>query len=108
MYKLCFYVPVENVDTVKKAVFAAGAGRIGNYDYCCWQSEGMGQFRPLDGASPVIGELSQVNSVAEIKIEMVCEDYLIRSVIEALIKAHPYEEPAYQFWQVNTLENLDV
>ncbi len=107
MYKLCFYVPLENAEEVKAAVFAAGAGRIGDYDSCCWQSEGVGQFRPLDGANPAVGEMSQVNTVAEAKIEMVCEALIIRTVVEAMIAAHPYEEPAYQIWPVLTLDGLE-
>lgn len=54
MYKLCFYVPESHLDVVKQAVFAAGGGRIGAYDSCCWQSLGQGQFRPLDGSQPYL------------------------------------------------------
>ena len=107
MYKLCFYVPVENAEEVKEAVFAAGAGRIGNYDSCCWQSDGLGQFRPLEGANPALGEMTQVNFVAEAKIELVCENSIIRQVVESMITAHPYEEPAYQIWPVQTLADLE-
>lgn len=106
LYKFCFYVPMASADKVKAAVFAAGAGRIGNYDCCCWQSEGVGQFRPLEGASPAVGEMSQVNHVPEVKVEMVCEPALIRLAVEAMIAAHPYEEPAYQIWQILSLGEL--
>ncbi len=107
MFKLCFYVPLENAEAVKAAVFATGAGRIGDYDSCCWQSEGVGQFRPLDAANPAIGEKQVLTHVTEAKVELVCEDAVIRAAVEAMIKAHPYEEPAYQIWQVQTLEDLD-
>jgi hypothetical protein len=103
MYKLCFYVPESHLDAVKIAVFAAGAGRIGNYDSCCWQVLGEGQFRALDGSQPFIGQQGLVEKVAEWKVEMVCDDALIRDVIAALKTAHPYEEPAYDVWR---LENL--
>ncbi|MGI9286142.1 MAG: NGG1p interacting factor NIF3, partial [Pseudomonadales bacterium] len=56
MFKLCFYVPGENLEAVKSAVFAAGAGRVGDYENCCWQVLGEGQFRPLEGSQPHIGE----------------------------------------------------
>lgn len=95
MVKLCFYVPADQLEAVKQAVFAAGAGRIGNYDQCCWQIEGEGQFRPLDGANPAIGQQHQLEKVREFRVEMVCADDHITSVIAALKQAHPYEEPAY-------------
>ena len=100
MYKLCFLVPEIDAEAVKAAVFAAGAGRIGDYDQCCWQVAGQGQFRPLEGSDPHIGSLNQVETVAELKVEMVCDDNLIREAVAALKKAHPYEEPAYEVWRL--------
>lgn len=94
MYKLSFYVPESHLEAVKDAVFAAGAGGIGAYDCCCWQTLGQGQFRPLQGSQPFIGDLDVVQTVAEYKVEMVCADHLIDQVIAALRQAHPYEEPA--------------
>jgi hypothetical protein len=96
MYKLCFYVPTSHVDEVKAAVFAAGAGRIGDYDQCCWQVLGEGQFRPLPGSSPFVGDEGEVEQVAEYRVEMVCEDSAMNAVVAALLAAHPYEEPAWQ------------
>lgn len=100
MYKLEFYVPPMQLDAVKTAVFEAGAGRIGNYDCCCWETSGTGQFRPLDGSNPFIGQAGNVEQVAEVKVEMVCAADCIKAVIAALKKTHPYETPAYQYWQV--------
>lgn len=100
MFKLCFYVPQSHLDAVKQAVFSAGAGRIGNYEHCCWQVEGEGQFRPLPGSSPVIGQLGELEKVTEYRVEMVCENNLIGNVVAALKKAHPYEEPAYDVVQL--------
>ncbi len=94
MYKLSFYVPESHLEAVKDAVFAAGAGGIGTYDRCCWQTLGQGQFRPLQGSQPFIGELDVVQTVAEYKVEMVCADQLVEQVIAALRQTHPYEEPA--------------
>ena len=100
MYKLCFFVPASHVDVVKSAVFAAGGGRIGDYDHCAWQVLGLGQFRPLDGSQPFIGEAGQVEQVEEWKVELVVADELIRGVVEALKQSHPYETPAYEVWRL--------
>ncbi|WP_434673607.1 YqfO family protein [Pseudomonas sp. Z1-14] len=100
MYKLCFFVPASHVDVVKSAVFAAGGGRIGDYDHCAWQVLGLGQFRPLDGSQPFIGEAGQVEQVEEWKVELVVADGLIRPVVEALKQSHPYETPAYEVWRL--------
>jgi hypothetical protein len=100
MRKLEFYVPEDHAETVKNAVFAAGAGKIGGYDKCCWCAKGTGQFRPLAGSAPYIGAEGELETVAEIKIEMVCEDDKINDAVDALKKAHPYETPAYQHWKV--------
>jgi hypothetical protein len=76
--------------------FDAGAGRIGNYDSCCWQVAGEGQFRPLPGSDPAVGGVGQLERVDEYKVEMVCEEAVIAAAVAALKRAHPYEEPAYQ------------
>lgn len=103
MYKICVYIPETHLRQVKTALFAAGAGRIGNYDNCCWQVAGEGQFRPLAGSTPHIGQANQIESVKEYKVELVCEDHLVKLVIEAMKRAHPYETPAYDVWK---LENF--
>lgn len=103
MYKLVFYVPETHVEAVKTSVFATGAGRIGDYDSCCWQILGQGQFRPLDGSQPYLGERGRIERVSEYRVELVCEDDLIRPALAALRDAHPYEEPAYDVWQLADL-----
>ncbi|WP_420232307.1 NGG1p interacting factor NIF3 [Pseudomonas sp. ABY48] len=100
MYKLCFFVPASHLDVVKSAVFAAGGGRIGDYDHCAWQVLGLGQFRPLDGSQPFIGEAGQVGQVEEWKVELVVADELIHAVVVALKRSHPYETPAYEVWRL--------
>lgn len=95
MYKLCFYVPESHLQTVKNAVFAAGAGRIGEYDNCCWQVFGAGQFRPLPGSNPYIGSGNELTTVAEYKVEMICDQSVIDAAVRALKIAHPYETPAF-------------
>ena len=100
MVKICFYVPENTMDLVKKAMFEAGAGKIGNYDSCCWQILGTGQFRALEGSNPVIGQHGIIEVVPEYKVEMVCEEQYINDAIEALKANHPYEEPAYDVVKV--------
>lgn len=104
MYKICFYAPENHVEKVKQAMFGAGAGRIGDYDSCCWQTAGQGQFRPLENSNPHIGQTGALEHVDEIKVEMVCDDRLISEAVKALRDSHPYEEPAFDVWK---LENID-
>ncbi len=103
MYKICVYVPENSVEKVKQALFEAGAGRIGNYDSCCWQTAGTGQFRPLEGSNPAIGSLNEVEFTPEVKVELVCADDLIKQAIAAMKQSHPYEEPAFDAWQLAKL-----
>ena len=100
MYKICFYVPETHVDIVKNAMFAAGAGVIGNYSHCAWQVLGEGQYLPLNGSNPFMGTVQSIEKVAEYKVEMVCEDKKMNEVVTALKEAHPYEVPAYQIWLI--------
>ena len=95
MYMLSFYVPQAAAETVKQAVFSTGAGRIGDYDQCCWQTSGQGQFRPLAGSQPTIGEQDRLETLEELKIELVCSDDCISQAVASLVEAHPYEEVAY-------------
>lgn len=106
MYQLSFYVPVNHVDAVKDALFKAGAGRAKGYDGCAWQTLGQGQFRPLVGSHPYLGEIGKLETVAEYKVEMVCADELIKPVVEALIRAHPYEQPAYAIYKILSEEDF--
>ncbi len=95
MYKLCFYVPESHLEAVKAAAFEAGAGRIGDYDSCCWQVLGQGQFRPLEGSNPYLGQRGSVEQVSEYRVEMVCDGKHIKQAVAAMLDAHPYEEPAW-------------
>ena len=106
MYKISFFVPELQLDQVKQAMFKEGAGRVGDYDQCCWQSKGHGQFRPLADSKPFIGKQGTVETVEEYKVEMVCGDDCIEAVIKALYQAHPYEEPAYEAWRVEDFSYL--
>lgn len=103
MYKLAFFVPVETAEDVKEAVFKSGAGRLGDYEACCFQTPGTGQFRPLAGAEPHIGRVGALERVDELKVELVCRDERIHAAVAALKLAHPYEEPAYEVWRLEDL-----
>ncbi len=103
MYKLAFFVPESHLEIVKTAAFSAGAGRIGDYECCAWQTLGQGQFKPMAGSNPFIGEQGNIEVVEEYRVEMVCDDTLVKGALEAMKAAHPYEEPAYDVWR---LENL--
>ena len=100
MYKICFYVPESHLEKVKGALFVAGAGRIGHYDRCSWQCLGQGQFRPLAGSQPALGQQDVVESIAEYKVELVCSDEDIHAALAALKTSHPYEEPAFDVVRV--------
>lgn len=100
MIHISFYVPVKDAVRVKDAMFQAGAGRIGNYSHCSYESRGYGQFKPLAGSNPTIGGQNTLEIVEELKVEMVCDDQKIREVVEALKKSHPYETPAYYVMKI--------
>ena len=100
MYKICFFVPVDFCESVKQALFDAGAGKIGQYDSCSWQCTGQGQFRALSGSQPFIGQHNQLETVEEFKVELVCDHEHINAAIIALKTSHPYEEPAYEVYKL--------
>jgi dinuclear metal center YbgI/SA1388 family protein len=93
--KWVIFVPPEHAEAVRAAVFAAGAGRIGDYSQCSWSVTGTGQFLPGDGASPVIGSVGAVERVVEDRVEIVAAAQARRQVLSAMRAAHPYEEPAF-------------
>jgi len=95
MYKIVVFVPMTHVQIVKDALFAAGAGKIGSYDSCCFETKGIGQFRPLPGSQPYLGQKNVIEKVEEVKIELVCDEKYLQRSITALKKHHPYETPAY-------------
>lgn len=107
MYQIIFYVPETHLESVKAALFEAGAGKIGDYDSCAWQMLGQGQFRPLDGSAPYIGQTGVVEQVAEYKVELVCEEGVLKTAIAAMLAVHPYEEPAYSVWPLLDIGSLD-
>jgi structural hemagglutinin/hemolysin toxin protein RtxA len=95
LYKICFYVPATHVDIVKNAMFEKGAGQVGNYRCCAWQVLGEGQYFPMEGSDPFIGQVNQLQKEPEYKVEMICASDFIDDVILAFRQTHPYEEPGY-------------
>jgi hypothetical protein len=93
--KLYTFVPNENADEVRNAIFAAGAGRIGNYYDCSFNSGGVGTFTAGEGTDPHIGEIGKPARANETKVEIIFPSYLRKNIIQSLLKIHPYEEVAY-------------
>ena len=100
LLKLAVYVPTSAADAVRNALFAAGCGNIGNYDSCSYNVDGFGTFKAGDGCNPFCGEVGELHREQEVRIETVLPAYLKNKVIAALIKAHPYEEPAFDIYQL--------
>ena len=96
--KWVIYVPQENAEAVREAVFAAGAGHIGDYSHCSWSVSGIGQFLPHEGASPAIGSIGTVERVTEDRVEVVAPARARAAVLAAMRAAHPYEEPAFDIF----------
>jgi len=99
--QLITYVPTENLAALKNALYEAGAGKIGNYDSCGFSTEGKGDFRPIEGANPFIGEKGKLESVAESRVEVVMPQHLEGEILKALFNNHPYEEVAYSVINLN-------
>ncbi|MCR4828836.1 MAG: Nif3-like dinuclear metal center hexameric protein [Bacteroidales bacterium] len=93
--KLVTYVPTAQADAVRTALFNAGAGCIGAYDCCSYNNDGFGTFRANEGCNPFCGNIGELHREEETRIEVIYEKRLERKLIAQLIKAHPYEEPAY-------------
>jgi hypothetical protein len=96
--KLVVFVPAEALDAVRDAVFAAGAGRIGDYERCSWYTEGTGTFYGGESTDPSVGEKGREERVLELRLETVFPEDRQDEVIETLRRAHPYEEPAFDVY----------
>lgn len=101
--KWVVFVPRDEADTVRQAMFRAGAGVIGDYSHCSWSVSGTGQFLPLDGASPAIGQVGAVEQVAEDRVEMIAPAGVRGAVLAAMRAAHSYEEPAFDVFALADL-----
>ena len=103
-YKLVWFVPREALDSTRAAVFAAGAGRIGDYERCSWYTAGTGTFLAGEGADPSIGRVGKEERVSELRVETVVPAESAAQVVEALREAHPYEEVAFELYRLVELE----
>src|SRR5438477_1969126 len=102
-YKLVVFAPRDVADRVADAMFAAGAGRIGNYTSCSFRSPGTGTFFGEEGANPAVGQAGHLERVEEIRIEIIVPISRAAEVIAALRKSHPYQEPAFDLLQLAAL-----
>ena len=93
-------MPREALDDVREAIFAAGAGRIGEYERCCWYTAGTGTFLGGEGSDPAIGEPGREERVQEYRLETVFPTERHEDVVAALREAHPYEEPAFDVYEL--------
>jgi hypothetical protein len=98
--KLVVFVPEEALDAVRDALFAAGAGRIGAYERCSWYTSGTGTFRGGESTDPSVGERGREERVPELRLETVFPVERQREVVAALRAAHPYEEPAFDVYEL--------
>jgi len=99
-YKVITFVPHDDADRVRQAMSDAGAGWIGNYSGCSYNAEGFGTFLPEEGASPHIGAVGRFERVPELRLEMICWQWDVGSVVRAIHEAHPYEEPAIDVFEL--------
>ena len=103
--KIAVYVPQQHAETVRNAMFLAGAGTIGNYDECSFNLNGTGTFRANENCNPFVGEIGERHHEEEVKVEVICPSYLQSKVVSAMLKVHPYEEPAYDIYKLENRWN---
>ncbi|UMB60555.1 Nif3-like dinuclear metal center hexameric protein [Lutibacter sp. A80] len=102
--KLITYAPIENAEDVRSALFKTGAGNIGNYDFCSYNTEGYGTYRGNENSNPTIGEKKKLHTEKETLISVIFEKHLEHKILTTLFKAHPYEEVAYD---IVALDNVN-
>ena len=101
--KFVVFVPISHADAVRKALGEAGAGKIGNYDFCSFSSRGTGRFRGNEKSNPTIGKAGKYETVEEEKIEAIVPHEILKKVIEKVKSVHPYEEVAFDIYPLETL-----
>jgi hypothetical protein len=103
-HKLVWFVPREALETTRDAVFAAGAGRIGDYERCSWYTAGTGTFLAGEGTNPSIGQVGKEQRVSELRVETVVSADRAHDAVAALRAAHPYEEVAFELYELVELD----
>ncbi len=101
--KLVVFVPLSHADVVRQALGEAGAGKIGNYDFCSFSSRGIGRFRGNEKSNPSVGEANRYESVEEDRIEAIVSREILKEVIEKVKAVHPYEEVAFDIYPLEDL-----
>lgn len=104
--KIVVFVPKSHTDIVRQAMGDAGAGMIGNYSHCSYSADGVGRYKPVEGAKPFIGKVGKFEEVEEERIECVCEKEKAKDIIAAIKKVHPYEEVAFDIYPLISEEEL--
>lgn len=104
--KIVVFVPKTHTNVVRRAMGDAGAGKIGNYSYCSYSVDGVGRYKPMEGAKPFIGGVGKFEEVVEERIECVCNKDRAKEVISAIRKVHPYEEVAFDVYPLISEKDL--
>lgn len=104
--KIVVFVPKTHANIVRQAMGDAGAGTIGSYSHCSFSIDGIGRYKPLEGAHPAIGEVGKFEEVEEERIECVCERGKAKEVIAAIKEVHPYEKVAFDIYPLISEEEL--
>ena len=102
-YKIVVTVPENEADKLRDAIGNAGGGKVGNYIHCSFSIKGTGRFLPTEGAKPSIGQVGQLEEVAEERIEITCDSESVKAVIAAIREAHSYEEPVIDIYELKEL-----
>ena len=102
--KLVWFVPAEALEVTRDAVFEAGGGRIGDYERCSWYTEGTGTFLGGEGTSPSVGKAGREERIRELRLETVFPVERQDEVLAALRREHPYEEPAFDVYELVEVE----
>lgn len=102
-YKIVVTVPESEADALREAIGNAGGGKVGNYTHCSFSVKGTGRFLPVDGANPTIGQVGQLEEVAEERIEITCDGDSVKAVVAAIRETHSYEEPAIDIYELKEL-----
>ncbi|MGM0602343.1 MAG: Nif3-like dinuclear metal center hexameric protein [Bacillota bacterium] len=106
-YKFVVFVPENHIENIKSAVFKNGGGKLGNYSHSGFVSKGKGSFKPLKGSEPYIGSTEKIEEVDEIRLETIVAEDKLDKVLKAVLKAHPYEEAAYDIYEIKRTSNVD-
>lgn len=102
--KLVIFAPVTHSDIVREVLGNAGAGKMGNYDFCSFSIKGVGRFRGNENSNPFVGQSGKYESIEEERIEVIVPRIILKNVIEAVKKVHPYEEIAFDVYPLENYE----